>query len=105
MRQLPVLNKDTAVVLEVHTEHRYISDVVRTSFPIRAARTYIRRHLGNIVQYKLVEIRRGEEQGHVREAEIISNDGGSKVVIQLVRTLPDGTPASFFTPKELVQQY
>ena len=103
MRQLPVLNRETALVLEVNTEHRYVADVVRTSFPIRAARTYIRRHLGNKVQYRLVDIKRGEEQGCVREAEIVSADGGSSVFIQLVRTLPDGTPASFFTPKELVQ--
>jgi phage tail-like protein len=103
MKQLPVLNNDKTLVLEVNTEHRYIADVVRTSFPIRAARTYIKRHLGNRVQYRLVDIKRGEEEGCVREAEIISSDGGSRVFIQLVRTLPDGTPASFFTPKELVQ--
>src|SRR6056300_1310301 len=89
--------------LNVASEHRSIADVVRTSYPIRSARTYIRRHLGNPIQIQLVEIVRGEEQGCVRMAEIVSADGGPRVFIRLVKTLPDGTPASFFAPKELVQ--
>lgn len=103
MQKLPIVPAGSGYLLDVRTEHRAIADVVRTSYPIRAARTYIRRHLGNPIQIQLVDIRRGEEQGCVREASIISNDGGAKVYVKLVQTLPDGTPASFFAPKELVE--
>ena len=89
--------------LNVSSEHRSIADVVRTGYPIRAARTYIRRHLGNPIQIQLVEIQRGEEQGCVRQAEIVSSDGGPRVFIRMVKTLPDGTPASFFAPPGLVE--
>ncbi len=102
MSQFSLVSKQGAQ-LDVQSEHRSIADVVRTSYPIRAARTYIRRHLGNSIQIQLVEISRGEEQGCVRMAEIISADGGPRVFIRLVKTLPDGTPASFFAPKELVE--
>ncbi len=102
MAQFPIVSRQGAQ-LEVQSEHRSIADVVRTSYPIRSARTYIRRHLGNPIQIQLVEIVRGEEQGCVRMAEIVSADGGPRVFIRLVKTLPDGTPASFFAPKELVQ--
>ncbi len=102
MSQFPIVSKQGALV-DVRTEHRSIADVVRTGYPIRAARTYIRRHLGNPIQIQLVEIQRGEEQGCVREAEIVSVDGGPRVYIRMLKTLPDGSPASFFAPKELVQ--
>ena len=39
----------------------------------------------------------------MRLAEIVSADGGPRVYIRLVKTLPDGTPASFFAPPELVE--
>ena len=103
MKRLPVISQKGVVVRTVKTEHRCIADVVQTSYPIRSARTYIRRHLGNKIRIRLVEIRRGEEQGRVREAEIVPFDGGARTKIQMVRTLPDGSPASFFAPKELVQ--
>ena len=102
MAQFPIVSRQSAQ-LEVQSEHRSIADVVRTSYPIRSARTYIRRHLGNPIQIQLVEIVRGEEQGCVRLAEIVSADGGPRVYIRLVKTLPDGTPASFFAPPELVE--
>ena len=94
MAQFPIVSRQAAQ-LEVKSEHRSIADVVRTSYPIRSARTYIRRHLGNPIQIQLVEIVRGEEQGCVRMAEIISADGGPRVYIRLVKTLPDGTPLHF----------
>ena len=103
MKNLPILNEKAQIQARVENEYRCIADVVQTSFPIRAARTYVRRHLGNPIQIRLVEIRRGEEQGCVREAEILPFDGGEKTSVRLVRTLPDGSPASFFAPKALVQ--
>ena len=103
MKQLPVLNRDRQSLVEVRTEHRYIANVVRTRYPVRAAKKYLRRYLGNVVELQLVEIRRGEDSGCVRAAEILSEDGTSAVFIDQIRTLPDGSPASFFTPSELVQ--
>ena len=58
--------------------------------------------MGNPIQIQLVEIVRGEEQGCVRLAEIVSADGGPRVYIRLVKTLPDGF-VSFFAPPELVE--
>ncbi len=84
-------------------DHRYIEEVVRIGFPVRDGRSYIARHMGNPVQYKLVEARRGERAGHVREAEIISSSGGPVVRIRALRTLPDGTPATYFAPDDLVE--
>lgn len=103
MKQLPIISEQGAALLQVESELRSIAEVVQIGYPIRSARTYIRRYLGNPIQIRLVEIRRGEEQGCVREAEVISADGGDKISLRLVRTLPDGSPASFFAPKELVQ--
>ena len=36
-------------------DYRYVEDVVRIGFPVRDARLYLARHLGNPVVYKLVE--------------------------------------------------
>lgn len=86
----------------VHDDYRYIQDVVRIGFPVRAARTYLNRHLGNRVSYRLVEVRRGEVMGQVRMAEVIPHVGGANVQIRSVRTLPDGSEASYFAPDDLV---
>jgi len=88
---------------QVSGDFRYVSDVVRIAFPIRAARTYLNRHIGNQVDYRLVEARRGETVGYVREAEIHPHSGGNPIRIRAVRTLPDGTPAGYFAPDELVE--
>lgn len=84
-------------------DYRYVEDVVRIQYPIREARLYLKRHLGNPVRYRLVEARRGERVGHVREAQIVLFRGGNDIRIRAVRTLPDGTPASYFAPDELVE--
>ncbi|MCB9776971.1 MAG: hypothetical protein H6742_00230 [Alphaproteobacteria bacterium] len=84
-------------------DYRYVEEVVRVGFPVRDARTYLARQMGNRVIYKLVEARRGEPPGHVREAEIHSASGGPTIRVRAVRTLPDGTPASYFAPDDLVQ--
>jgi phage tail-like protein len=99
MAQLPAPLSD---VQPLSSEHRYIADVVRIGFPVRAARSYLNRHLGNSVSIRLVEVGRGEEVGQVREAEVHSKDGRAIVRIQTRRLLPDGSVASFFAPRELV---
>ena len=43
--------------------YQYLANVVQVKFPVRAARSYLMRHLANRVQYRLVEVRRGEELG------------------------------------------
>lgn len=83
-------------------DYRYVQDVVRIGFPVRAARTYLNRHMGNPVSYRLVEARRGETIGHVREAEVQPHAGGPVVRVRSERTLPDGSAASYFAPPELV---
>jgi len=84
-------------------DYRYVEDVVRIGFPVRDARLYLARHLGNPVVYKLVEARRGEVAGLVREAEVRSGTSGPTVRVRAQRTLPDGTPASYFAPDDLVE--
>jgi len=104
MPQLPMISTQS-LAMQDSNEYQYLSDVVRIGFPIRAARSFLARHYGNKITQKLVEVSRGEEVGNVRKAEVISCDGGPKITIDVVRALPDGTPASFFTPKELLTIY
>lgn len=85
------------------SEHRYVCEVVRVGYAVRTAKTYLKRHLGNPVVVRLVELNRGEEIGRIRCAEIQSVDGGPVVFIRTRRILPDGSEASFFTPPDLVQ--
>lgn len=84
------------------TDYRYLEDIIRIGYPVQDARTYLRRHLGNPVQYKLVEAGRGETPGHVRELEVVPEAGGHPVRVRAQRSMPDGTPASHFAPEELV---
>ena len=84
-------------------EYKYIEDVVRIGYPIRSARVYLRRHIGNQIQIRLVEVERGEEVGKIRKAEIHFSDGNPMVEVSSVRVLPDGSPASFYTPAEFVE--
>ena len=84
------------------SDFRYLEDVVRISFPIREAQTYLKRHLGNPVSYRLVEALRGERIGCVRSIEVQPSAGGEPVYVRAARLLPDGSPASHYTPDELV---
>jgi phage tail-like protein len=79
-----------------------IEEVVRVGFPVQAARTYLKRHLGNEVQVRLVEAIRGEPLGHVRAAEVLPAGGGEPMRVRAVRRLPDGSPASFHAPEDQV---
>ncbi|MEL6343192.1 MAG: phage tail protein [Myxococcota bacterium] len=87
---------------QTHEDYQYIQEVVRIGFPVRAARVFLNRNLGNPVTYRLVEARRGETPGNVREAEVQPHAGGAVVYIRAERTLPDGSPASYFAPDDLV---
>ena len=100
MRNLPALTN--AQSSRFSGEYKYIEDVVRIRYPIRAARTYLRRNLGNPIHIHLVEVDRGESLGNIRRAEVLSPDGAPTVEINVIRTLPDGSPASFYTPTEFV---
>lgn len=84
-------------------DYAYLEQVVRIGFPVAEARAYLRRHLGNEVGYRLVEASRGEDPGNVRAIEVQPQDGGSTVHVAAERTLPDGTPASYYTPEDLVE--
>jgi phage tail-like protein len=70
---------------------------------VRAARTYLARNLGNIVSYRLVEARRGEQVGVVRTVEVRHANGGERTFIHCDRVLANGEPASFFVPDHLVR--
>lgn len=84
-------------------DYRCFEDVVRIGYPLRAARAYLSRHVGNSIGYKLVEAGRGEAVGQVREIEVLPKGGGDVIRIRTVRTLPDGSPASFYAPEEMVE--
>jgi phage tail-like protein len=94
-----------AMLQTVRGDYRHLAEVVRIGYPIRDARTFIARHLGNPVTYRLVEGKRGERIGRVREIELEPADGGETLWIRAVRLLPDGTQASLFTPDDLVQVF
>jgi len=84
-------------------DFHYLEQVVCIGFPVVHARSYLNRHLGNTVHYRLVEAERGEVIGTVRAVEIEPHLGGDNIVIRAIRTLPDGSPASYFTPEDLVE--
>lgn len=84
-------------------DYRYLEDVVRIRYPVRDARAYLNRHLGNQVRYELVEASRGEEVGEVREIRVEPHGGDSTVLVRSERRLPDGSPASFYAPDDMVE--
>ncbi len=84
------------------SDFRYLEDVVRIGYPVREAVTYLNRHVGNPVSYRLVEALRGERAGCVRSVEAQPSAGGEPTFVRAVRLLPDGSPASYYTPDDLV---
>ncbi len=88
------------VVRAAHGDYHYIEQVVCVGFPIHAARTYLRRHMGNVVRFQLVEAERGERLGHVRAAEVHPSGGAEPVLIRAQRVYEDGTPASYFADED-----
>ena len=94
--QTSLMNRPTS------SDLRYLDQIVGIQFPLNDARAYLRRHVGNDIGARLVEARRGETVGMVREVEIQHHDGESSWV-RGVRLLANGRPASFFVPDHLVQ--
>jgi phage tail-like protein len=88
---------------ESTSDLRHLEQVVSIQFPIRAARTYLQRNLGNTIQFKLVEARRGEAVGNVRMVEILHTNSGQRTFIYADRQLANGETASFFVPDHLVR--
>ena len=76
--------------------------MVRVGYPVRAARTYLNRHLGNPVGYRLVEAERGK-----RWVRYVKSQWSQKA--QRNGSYPrgsnpsDGTPATYFAPGDLVE--
>jgi phage tail-like protein len=85
------------------TDLRYLEQVVAIQFPVRSARTYLQRNMGNQIGFRLVEAQRGESVGVVRQVEIQHANGGERTWISGVRVLANGEPASFFVPDHLVR--
>ena len=102
--QLPATVGQLAVAQpqEVTTDLKYLQQVISIPFSLRAARSYLQRHMGNKVNFRLVEARRGEAVGVIREVEVRHADGGEKSFLRGERLLPGGGPASFFVPDHLV---
>jgi len=102
-RRLPSRRGDTSLVKRVQTtDFKYLEQVVTIQFPIKAAREYLQRSMGNRVVYRLVEADRGEVVGAVRAVEIRHDNSGERTVIHGERVLANGQPASFFVPDHLV---
>jgi phage tail-like protein len=94
--------RNELVPYEATTDLRYLEQIVTIQFPIRSAKAYLQRSMGNPIRYQLVETRRGETIGVVRAIEIRHANGGSRTWIHGERVLANGTPASFFVPDHLV---
>lgn len=105
-RRLPSRRSRRGNELALHkptSDLRYLEQIVTIQFPIRAARAYLQRNMGNVVRYQLVEARRGEAIGMVRAVEVQHANGGHRTWIYGERVLANGMPASFFVPDHLVQ--
>ena len=84
-------------------DYHHLETVVRVNYPMKSARTYLNRHMSNKVDYRLVEARRGERLGHVREVQVEPSGGGDPLFVRQIRVLPDGSPAGPFAPEELIR--
>ncbi|MCO4744015.1 MAG: hypothetical protein KC912_04455 [Proteobacteria bacterium] len=84
------------------SDYRFLEDVVRIQFPIRAAQSYLRRNMANRISYRLVETRRGETPGMVRGVEVRHENSGERSWVSGRRVLANGQLASFFVPDHLV---
>lgn len=90
--QLPALTEG-ASLRSIPGDFHHLETVVVVDYPAKDARKYLRRNLGNLIDYRLVEARRGETIGQVRAVEIVPASGQDPVLIEGVRTLADGTVA------------
>ncbi|MEQ1565755.1 MAG: phage tail protein [Myxococcota bacterium] len=92
----------TLTLYESTTDLRYLEQVVAIQFPVRGAIEYLQRNMANRITFQLVEVRRGEAIGAVREIEIRHTNSSEVTWIRGERVLPNGEPASFFVPDHLV---
>jgi len=99
-RNLPV--PTNRPVPAVPGDYHHLETVVVVNYPIQEARQYLRRNLGNGVDFMLVEASRGERIGAVRAVQVNPAGGGEPVFIEAVSTLPDGTLAGPYTPEGLI---
>ncbi len=98
-----LVRRSAGGMVQASGDYRYLEDVVRIRYPVRDARAYLNRHLGNRVQYELVESKRGEEIGEIREIRVEPHGGDATVHVRSERRLPDGSPASFYAPDNMVE--
>lgn len=103
-RRLPSRRRGqtSLVKWERSSDLRYLQRIVEIQFPVRAARTFLQRNMGQPVSMRLVEAQRGEAIGVVRMVEIQHANGGERTWITAERVLANGEPASFFVPDHLV---
>lgn len=104
-RRLPAVRGSAGTALTRvarSSDFHYLEQVVSIRFPVRSARAYLQRSMGNLVSYRLVESRRGEALGVVREIEVRHANGGKRSWVRGERVLANGDPASFFVPDHLV---
>ncbi len=94
--------RSNATLAPATSDYRYLEDLVRIGYPVRDALAFVGRHIGNPVGYRLVEGLRGEKVGLVRAVEVVPAAGGEPTYVRGHRVLPDGSPASYFTPDDLV---
>lgn len=103
-RRLPTRRGQTQLAaIESSTDFRYLEQVVCIQFPVREAREFLMRSMGNRVSFRLVEARRGEQIGSVRAVELRHENSGERTWIVGQRVLANGEPASFFVPDHLVR--
>lgn len=84
-------------------DFEHLRTVVEVGYPVRQARTFLRRNLGNRVHFHLVEADRGETLGSIRAVQINPANQGEPVILRRVRLLPDGSEASAYIPDEMVE--
>lgn len=84
-------------------DYEHLKTVVEIGYPVRQARTFLLRNLGNRITFHLVEAQRGEAVGNVRAIQVNPGAGGDPVFIKAVRLLPDGSEASYYVPEEMVE--
>lgn len=85
------------------TDLGWLAQVVVVRLPVRAARTFLNRAVGNPVSVELVELARGEKPGVVRSVEVRHARTGERTLIRGERRLASGEGASFFVPDHLVK--
>lgn len=104
-RRLPSRRSSSTTSLakrETTTDFKYLEQLVKIRFPLRAAKEFIQRNIANDIGVRLVEVQRGETLGVVRCVEVQHVNSGEKTWIIGERVLANGSPASVYVPDHLV---